>query len=265
MLKRTRRVAAATIVLPLALLTACSSDTPAPTANPTAAGTIAGSTTTPATSTAAPTHGDRDSFVAALLAGSTKMTTAHVEMAMEIEGQAVTMSGDMKMAGASPAMQMTMDMGEAMSLDMILLESSLFLKGIPGLEPGKWAKVAVTGAMAEEFEKSLQQADPAQLAATYEKAVKDVKFVGAEEVDGEPVQHYEVTMDTKALGDTLPQDAKDLPDTVVYDMWLDADNRLRQVVYSVAGAEVEMKMSNYGEPVDISAPPAADVVEVPNS
>ena len=72
-------------------------------------------------------------------------------------------------------------------------------------------------------------------------------------------------MDTKALGDTLPDGAAGLPDTVIYDMWLDAEDRIRQVVFSVADVKAEMTMSKYGEPVDIKAPAAADIVEVPTS
>ncbi|GAA6526807.1 hypothetical protein [Intrasporangium sp. DVR] len=264
MLKRTRRFTAAAIVLPAALLTACgSTESPAPSATATAGSTSAAPTTT--TTPAAQGHADKDSFIAALKAGSTQMTTAHVEMVMEAQGQTITMAGDTKMDGKSPAMQMSIDMGAAMSLDMILLDSVLYLKGVPGVDAKKWAKVAVTGEMAKEFEKSLQQADPSKLAESYEQAITDVTFVGPQTVDGESLQQYEVTMDTKALGDTLPDDAASLPDTITYDMWLDDEDRIRQVIYSVAGIDAQMKMSNYGEPVEISAPKAADVVEVPNS
>lgn len=265
MLKRVRRAAAAAIVLPVALLTACgSTGSPTSGSNGTAAVTTAVPATT-ATTPAAEGHGDKDSFIAALKAGSSQMSTAHVEMVMESEGQTITMAGDTRMDGPSPAMQVSMDMGGAMSFDLVLLENVLYLKGMPGVEAGKWAKVDVTGKMAEEFGKSLQQADPSQLAATYEKAITAVQFVGPESVDGETLQKYEVTMDTKELGDSLPDDTASLPDSVTYDMWLDQEDRIRQVVYSVSGAEVTMKMSNYGEPVDISAPKQADVVEIPTT
>jgi hypothetical protein len=263
MLKKTRRFAAATIILPVALSTACgSTDTPAPSANQTAgASTAAPTSTTPA----AQGHADKDSFIAALKAGSAQVTTAHVEMVMDAEGQTIRMTGDTKVDPKNPAMQMSMDMGGAMKLDMILLDNVLYLQGVPGVDADKWAKMEVTGEMAKEFEKSLQQADPAKMAETYEKAVTDVKFVGDETVDGESLQRYEVTMDTDSLGDTLPDDVGQLPDTITYDMWLDDENHIRQVAYSVSGIDAEMKMSKYGEPVDISAPKAADVVEVPTS
>ena len=93
--------------------------------------------------------------IAALKAGSNQMTSAHIEMVMEAEGQTITMSGDTKVDAQNPAMQMSMDMGGAMKLDMILLDKVLYLQGIPGLGDGKWAKMAMTAEMAKEFEKSL--------------------------------------------------------------------------------------------------------------
>ena len=264
MLKRTRRFAIATVVLPVAFVAACgtATETEAPAANQTSAVSPAPQTSTTA---AAQGHADKDAFIAAIKAGSDQMTSAHIEMVMDSKGEKITMSGDTAIDPKSPAMQMSMDMGSALKLDMILLDKVLYLKGVPGVAEGKWAKMAVTGEMAKEFEKSLEQADPSKMAETYEEAIKDVKFVGPETVDGESLQRYEVTMDTKALGDTLPDGAAGLPDTLTYDMWLDAQDRIRQVVYSVSDVKAEMKMSKYGEPVDIKAPKAADVVEVPTS
>ena len=264
MLKRTRRFAIATVVLPVAFVAACgtATETEAPAANQTSAASVAPQTST---TPAAQGHADKGAFIAAIKSGSEQMTSAHVEMVMDAQGQTITMSGDTKMDAKKPAMQLSMDMGSAMKLDMILLDKVLYLQGIPGVGDGKWAKMAVTGEMAKEFEKSLEQADPSKMAETYEDAITDVKFVGPDTVDGESLQHYEVTMDTKALGDTLPDGAAGLPDTLTYDMWLDGQDRIRQVVYSVSDIKAEMKMSKYGEPVDIKAPPAADVVEVPTS
>lgn len=264
MLKRTRRFAAATVVLPVAFIAACgtATETEAPPANQTTAVSPAQQTST---APAAQGHADKDAFIAAIKSGSNQMTSAHVEMVLEAEGQTITMSGDTKVDPQNPAMQMSMDMGGAMKLDMILLDKVLYLQGIPGVGDGKWAKMAMSAEMAKEFEKSLEQADPSKMAETYEQAITDVKYVGPETVEGESLQRYEVTMDTKALEDSLPDNAAQLPDTITYDMWLDDEDRIRKVEYSVSGIKGDMTMSKYGEPVDITAPAAADVVEVPTS
>ena len=63
----------------------------------------------------------------------------------------------------------------------------------------------------------------------------------------------------------LPDDAAELPDTITYDMWLDDEDQIRKVTFSVAGVKADMTMSKYGEPVDITAPAAADTVKAPTS
>jgi hypothetical protein len=262
MLNTTRRLAVAAIVLPAVLaVTACgSSDTPAP------ATTQSASSTSSQTSTvAAPKgHADKAAFLAALKAASADTTSAHVEMVLKTQGQTIAMTGDTRVDAKNPAMKMSMDMGTG-KLEMILVDKVMYLQGMPGMKAGTWAKLDVTGEMGKQLEKSLEQADPTKMYETYERAVTDVKYVGEETVDGQVLQQYEVTMDTKELGDAVADAGTTLPDTVEYTMWLDDKDHVRQVKYSLAGVEAEMKMSKYGEPVDIKAPKAADVVEVPTS
>lgn len=262
MKRMTRGVAASAIVLVGALsLGACAStDTPA---------TDAGTTTT--TRSAAPTttatgYTDKAAFLAALQRGAAKSKTAHVEMTMSVAGQKVTMSGDTTAVDPQkPAMQMTMDMS-GQKLELILHDGQLYMQGLPGMEPGKWAKMELTGELAKQMEDSLKQADPAKMAQTYEKATTDVKLVGKDTVVGVAVDKYEVVMKTDQLGEAVPsENGTKLPDTITYLMWLDGEDLLRKVTFDVAGAESEILMSKYGEPVDIKVPAAADVIEVPSS
>ena len=263
MLNTTRRLAVAAIVLPAVLaVTGCaSSDTPAP-----ATTQSAGSSTSSETSTvaAAKGHADKAAFLAALKAASTDTTSAHVEMVLHAQGQTISMTGDTRVDAKNPAMKMSMDMGTG-KLEMILVDKVMYMQGMPGLKAGTWAKLDVTGEIGKQLEKSLAQADPTKMYETYQRAVTDVKYLGDETVDGQVLQQYKVTMDTKELGDAVADAGTTLPDTVEYTMWLDDKDHVRQVKYSLAGVEAQMKMSKYGEPVTITAPPAADVVEVPTS
>ncbi len=263
MLKTTRRrLAAAAIVLPAMLaVTACgSADKPAPATTQSAAS----STSSRATTAAAKGHADKAAFLAALKAASTDATSAHVEMVLHAQGQTISMTGDTKVDAKNPAMKMSMDMGTG-KLEMVLVDKVMYMQGMPGLEAGKWVKLDVTGEMGKQLEKSLDQADPTKMYETYERAVTDVKFVGDETVDGEKLHQYDVTMNTKELGGAVADAGTKLPDTVQYSMWLDDKDQVRQVKYSLSGVDAQMKMSKYGEPVQITAPRAADVVEVPTS
>ena len=59
--------------------------------------------------------------------------------------------------------------------------------------------------------------------------------------------------------------ADQLPSTLTYDLWTDDDGMLRQTKIALGDlGSVTMTMSDWGDPVDIEAPPADDVMEMPS-
>lgn len=83
-----------------------------------------------------------------------------------------------------------------------------------------------------------------------------VEQAGEEEIDGERVCHYSLTVDTTqaaaANGDSLPQG---MPQTIVYELFLTADDLMRRVQFDLGGLEAEMNATHWNEPVDIEVPP----------
>ena len=259
----TRRIAAAVIVLPAVLgVAACGkSESPAPAAGQTQASSAAATTQAPVSGQP---YKDKASFVAAMKAAGKNATTAHVAMAMDAAGQKVAISGDTKVDANNPAMKMSMDMGSSMKLDMILVDKKVYMKGFPGLAAGKWAVIDSNSTMGKQLAQSLDQADPTKMYDQFGAAVKDVKFVSEDTVDGDKTWKYDLTLDTKAMQAKLPADAKtQMPSTIDYSAWLDEKDQLRKVTFDLSGVKAEMTMSKYGEPVDIVAPPAADTVKAP--
>lgn len=259
-----RRTAAAVIVLPAVLgVAACGkSETPAATAGQTASQSSAAATTD------APASGqpykDKASFVAAMKAAGKNTSTAHVTMDMDAAGQKIAITGDTKIDAANPAMKMSMDMGPSMKLDMILVDKKIFMKGFPGLAAGKWAVIDSSSTMGKQLAESLNQADPTKMYDQFGAAVSDVKYVGDDTVDGAKAFKYDLTLDTKAMQAQLPAtDKTKLPDTIKYTAWLDEKDQLRKVTFDLMGVKANMTMGKYGEPVDITAPPAADTVKAP--
>ena len=183
-------------------------------------------------------------------------------MDMKAAGQSITMEGDTKMDAANPAMQVTMDMGPQMKLEMLLVGDQAYIKGLPGIPDGKWGVVDSSSEVGKQLESSLAQADPTQMYDQFEKGVTDVKPLGEESVDGDPAHKYELTLDTTAIAQSSPDAAK-LPDTITYTAWIDDANHLRKVTFDVLGSQATMTMSKYGEPVDITAPAAGDTVKAP--
>jgi hypothetical protein len=259
-----RRTAAAVIVLPAVLgVAACGkSDTPAPTTGQTASQST--STTTADAPAAGQPYNDKASFVAAMKAAGKNTTTAHVTMDMDAAGQKIAITGDTRIDPANPAMKMSMDMGASMKLDMILIDKKIFMKGFPGLAAGKWAVIDSSSATGKQLAESLNQADPTKMYDQFGAAVTDVKYVGEDTVDGAKAFKYDLTLDTKAMQAQVPStQTTKLPATIKYTAWLDEKDQLRKVTFDLMGVKATMTMGKYGEPVDITAPAAADTVKAP--
>jgi len=263
-----RRVAAA-LILPAVLVTAACGKQAEPTPGTSAAAastTAATGTSAAATSDAAPTsaqpYQDKAALIAGLKSGAASATSAHVTMDMKAAGQSLTMEGDTKMDAANPAMQVSMDMGPQMKLQMLLVDNQAYIKGIPGIPDGKWGVVDSSSEVGKQLASSLGQADPTKMYDQFEKGVTAVKPLGEESVDGDPTHKYELTLDTTAIAQSSP-DAAQLPDTITYTAWIDDANHLRKVTFDVLGSQATMTMSKYGEPVDITAPAAGNTVKAP--
>lgn len=264
-----RRTAAAVIVLPAVLgIAACGSNgSPAPagqnqsqTQGQTPA---ASSSAAPSTDASAQPYQDKAAFVAAMKAAGQDATSAHVSMTMDAAGQKIAIEGDTKVDASNPAMKMSMDMGSSMKLDMIVVDKKVYMKGFPGLAAGKWAVIDSSSTTGKQLADALNQADPSKMYDQFGAAVSDVKYVGEDTVDGAKTFKYDLTLDTKAMQAQLGSDATKLPSTITYTAWLDEENHLRKVTFDLSGVKAVMTMSKYGEPVDITAPAAADTVKAP--
>ncbi|HSU73557.1 MAG TPA: DUF6612 family protein [Terrabacter sp.] len=262
----TRRIAAAAIVLPAVLgVAACGkAESPAPAAGTTQAGSTAAATTTTDAPAAGQPYKDKASFVAAMKAAGKDTTTAHVTMDMDAAGQKISIAGDTKVDPKNPAMKMTMNLGSSGKVDLLLVDKKVYMKGVPNLPAGKWAVIDSSSAMGKQLMQSLGQADPTKMYDQFGAAVKDVKFVGEDTVDGDKTWKYDLTVDTTAMQAQLPagQQTK-MPATIDYTVWLDEQDHLRKVTFDLSGVKADMTMSKYGEPIDVTAPAAADTVKAP--
>ena len=97
--------------------------------------------------------------------------------------------------------------------------------------------------------------------------------VGTETVDGVETMRYEVSVDVAAALDAVPQTGIDpnladieLPDTVVYDVWVTADNQLRRVAFDaeLAGQSISMQldMTASNDALGLELPADSDVFDL---
>lgn len=190
--------------------------------------------------------------------GMENMTTFTMSMDMQMEGQAVTMSGKADLSGSTPAMDITMEMAGLGNIQMIMVDGSAYM-AMPGLtEEGQFIQMPLEEVLGEDADEFTNQVDMTSQWDDWETGAQSVTFVGPEDVNGETLNKYELLLDTTSL-DT--EDAAGMPDEITYNVWLDDQNYMRQVTFEIMGAESVMTMDNWGEPVDITAP--TNVTEMP--
>jgi hypothetical protein len=219
-------------------------------------------------------------FVDIISEGVKSSTTAKTKMKMSLGEQGeMTGEGAVDYTTSPPevAQKMTMDaLGQTMEYDTRVVDGIMYLS-LGKLSQGKFWKIDPSdpdGPLAGlGLDTVLKQTDPIGQVAKMEPGIEKVTYAGQEDVDGRELDHYELTMDVAkaydAMGGQLPQEAeKALPESLTYDIWLDDENRFAQMDLElpVMGSTVSMEMSvtDWGAEVDIEAPPADEVTEMPD-
>jgi hypothetical protein len=109
--------------------------------------------------------------------------------------------------------------------------------------------------------------NPLDMAAAFESA-SSVEDLGVEDVDGESLKHYRLGVDTSAVADLVGGASSDieLPDELIYDVWVDAGGSMRRMSFELAmlgqTIEYDITITSIGEPLDIEVPDADHVVSM---
>ncbi len=211
-------------------------------------------------------HLDKDGLVEAITEGQRKAGSAHIAMKMS---NGISAEGDVDYQGSSPEMQMSMKLPQmgAGTMEMRFVDGIVYMS-MPQVTPrGKFLKIDPndkSNPMSKSFGSLTEQMDPLNSIKGMRAGVQEVEFVGAEEVKGDAVDHYRVTVDTaKMMEATGQKTVPGMPETLTYDMWLDDKDLLRRMQFDLSGLKLDMLMSRWGEPVEVQAPPADKIVESP--
>ena len=210
-------------------------------------------------------HLDKAGLIEAISTGPAEAGSAHMQMSMT-GSMALSAEGDVAYQDSGPEMQMTMNMPQMGGKMELRLVDGLLYMTIPTLTPGgKFLRIDPndkSNPLTKSFGSLSDQMDPLASVAAMKTAVRDVTFVGAEQVDGVDADHYTVTVDTAKMVKAMKQkNVAGMPDTLTYEMWLDSDDLLRRMQFELSGLDVDMTLSKWGEPVDVTAPPASKVMD----
>lgn len=199
----------------------------------------------------------KDNLVATMVAAMRAKKTAHVVMQI---GSSVEADADVSYAGATPGMKMSMSMGPT-KITAILLDGVLYLQQTAG---GKYVRIDKSDPAMGNLVSMMSGFSPESGITAMKGAIKQVRYVGTDTIDGDSVSRYKVAVNTSAaaaqlgsLGSSLG--SAHLPKTLKYDLYVDDQHLMRRMVMTVAGQHLTIEDSAWGKPVDIQAPPASQV------
>lgn len=223
----------------------------------------AGPTAT-ATATSDTTALTLSNFTQVLAASQVKAKSSHIDMTIGVSGQTIKAQGDVAV-GSSPtdsAMTMTMDMG-SMKIDMRLVDQTMYMN-MGQMTDNKFLKIDLTdenNPIAKQYGQLMDQMDPAKQMEQFKEALTSFDKKGEPKtIDGVKAQPYVVTVDTSKMEAFKNLDgAGQIPDSIVYTMYIGPDNLPRRMEFEVAGSKSTMDYSKWGEPVDIKAPAAGEI------
>ena len=274
-----RTTATAAVVLALGSLAACQDDDKSGAAGtdgestPSSAGSSASSEGSDPTESAG--NDESDAAGSDVAAGDEISPSDFVDLYAAAFEKASTTTISMEFGGAlklgasgvadfsttPPEMQISMsDPSTGQDIAMVLSEGAMYVQ----VAPEQYLRYDLsdpTGPLAGVTD----QLDPSALVDTFAKGVTAASYVGEEDVDGETMDHYTVTIDTAAmLGDTEVPDGT-VPAESTFELWFDGDGLFRRMKGDLGPTAGTFKASydNWGEPVDITTPPESQVTELP--
>ena len=108
----------------------------------------------------------------------------------------------------------------------------------------------------------IKQMDPTSTLTQFTEAVTSVVSVGEEEVDGQTLDHFDITIDTSKLAAEQPPG---MPAEVTASIWLDDQDRMVKTSIDLGPSSYEATLSDFDKVVEVAAPPADQIVSPPAS
>jgi hypothetical protein len=288
-MRKTTLVAASAAVLALTL-TACSSTSG--TAQPAAAGSQ--SQADGGSKGLASPFTDAIQLASASKQGTEKSKSAKFTMEGAAGGQSVTATGAMAFDGANTKFSMT-STAAGQTTEMRMVDKVMYIK-LPAEEQQQmgtdkaWAKISADGTdpvsqtLGGALSQSAEQSDPGKM---LDQISKTGRIISSEqtELNGEQVNHYKVELDVAkavdqftgqvpaAARDKLTEMLKGKDIKIPAELWLNKDNLpvqvtmdqgpMMQALGAPSGdAKFTMKYTDWGTQVDVTAPPADQVVDL---
>jgi hypothetical protein len=209
---------------------------------------------------------DKDDFLADFQAGVENSTTAHMTMTTGMSGMSIDAEGDIDYQTEPPAMAMIMSMPSMGGEIEMRFVDGIFYMNMGQQSQDKFIKMDPNDPNSPmgDVSELTESMDPVRQFEAFTEGVNKVVYVGEEDVDGETTDHYVLTLDTTKVESLKDAGTAGIPKELDYDLWLDDDDRIRQMQLDLGDTgQIEVHLSDWDEPVDIEAPPASQIMEMP--
>lgn len=215
-----------------------------------------------------------DDFAQRVAAAQLGAGSAHLEGVFGSGAREVRLEGDV-VVDEDPddlALRMSVSVpGGDQSFEMIVVDETLYLDQGPG---GKYLEVDLddeSNPLAQQFSAAIEGADPSAQVEALDEALLDLEEVGTESIDGVETTQYRATLDGKELlgesglaGSAPP--AAQLPKRLTYDVFVGTDDDLlRRFDFEISGISSSFTFTDWGEPVEVQAPPESQIAPSPQA
>ena len=207
------------------------------------------------------------SFVSTITQAQLEASTTQLDMTIDATGQSITMTGQVEAADTleESAMEAELEIPGQGTIGMILVDATFYMN-LGDVTGGKYIELSLDDPTAEQFLGQLKsQMNPAEAIKALEGAVTGFEATGSDTIDGQETTTYVLEVDAQkvfaAQGTPLPPGV-DVPEALTYTFWINDENLpLRMAVDMGSLGEIEMNFSEWGEPVDIQAPPPSQITD----
>jgi hypothetical protein len=211
---------------------------------------------------------DAADFLEDFQAGVENSTTAHMTMSTGMGGMNIDAEGDIDYQTEPASMSMTMAMPSMGGEIEMRFVDGIFYMNMGQQSKGKFIKMDPNDPNSPmgDISELTDSMDPVRQFEQFAEGVQKVVYVGEEDVDGESTEHYVLTLDTSKVESLKDAGTAGIPKELDYDLWLDDDDRIRQMQLDLGDTgSVEVHLTDWDEPVDIEAPPADQIMQMPSS
>ncbi|MFX4286997.1 LppX_LprAFG lipoprotein [Janibacter sp. G349] len=226
---------------------------------PTLSNSTKSSSTSSSTSTDTGAPFDAAEFTDRLEAAVDANPTVKIDVTAKIAGQS--------QASATGVQDLSAD---SLDMDVSLAGQQLGYRLVDGqyylAQPPKWVKVdeGSTNPLVKTTIDQVQILSMRRQLDAFVAGVEKAGNKGTEDVGGVSTTHYTATVDTAtSLRELGMKPAPGAPETVIYDVWLDEDDLIRRMEFTLNGATARLLASEWGEPVSITAPSGSELAKTP--